>query len=115
MTICGHRLGARHAGPHPSTPCRPGSLEAEAVAEAGNQTGDGLGRPCSGAGPPGGGAAHAGESSRPVPPPRRFNACTMRSGVIGISNTRTPMASATALAMAGATGVIAGSPMPLAP
>ena len=46
---------------------------------------------------------------------RRFSAVTTRSGVIGISKTRTPMASATALAMAGATAVMAGSPMPLAP
>ena len=59
-------------------------------------------------------AGHVRESVRPASP-RRFNALTIRSGVIGISNTRTPMASATALAMAGATGVIAGSPMPLAP
>ena len=35
--------------------------------------------------------------------------------VIGSSNTRVPMASATALAIAGATGVSEGSPMPLAP
>ena len=37
------------------------------------------------------------------------------SGVSGRSGTRAPMAWATALAMAGATGVSAGSPMPLAP
>ena len=64
--------------------------------------------------PPGDDAGHVRESVRPASP-CRFNALTIRSGVIGISNTRTPMASATALAMAGATGVIAGSPMPLAP
>ena len=61
-----------------------------------------------------GSAAHVRD---PTPPDslRRFSALTTRSGVIGISNTRTPIASAMAFAIAGATAVIAGSPMPLAP
>ena len=42
-------------------------------------------------------------------------ASTTRSGVIGSSKTRVPMASATALAIAGAAGVRLGSPTPLAP
>ena len=39
----------------------------------------------------------------------------MRSGVIGTSRSRTPVASATALAIAGATPIRPGSPIALAP
>ena len=44
-----------------------------------------------------------------------FKALRSLSGVIGNSLKRTPTASKTALAMAGAVGAAAGSPIPLAP
>src|SRR5262249_42592830 len=53
------------------------------------------------------------EGFHAFPPWTRPRACRTRSGVIGSSATRTPIALNTALAIAPPVGITAGSPMPV--